>query len=41
MTELEERKQKMNEPFLILQIDEHTADAGLVTRLEAFLDSIK
>jgi len=28
-------------PYLTLQIDEHTADAGLVTRLEAFLDSIK
>ncbi len=28
-------------PFLELEIDEHTADAGVVTRLEAFLDSIK
>lgn len=28
-------------PYLTVQIDEHTADAGLVTRLEAFLDSIK
>ena len=28
-------------PFLQLEIDEHSADAGVVTRLEAFLDSIK
>jgi predicted CoA-substrate-specific enzyme activase len=28
-------------PFLELEIDEHTADAGVVTRLEAFWDSIR
>ena len=28
-------------PCLILEIDEHSADAGIVTRLEAFIDSIK
>ncbi len=28
-------------PFLILAVDEHTGDAGLITRLEAFLDSIE
>jgi predicted CoA-substrate-specific enzyme activase len=28
-------------PFLQLEIDEHSADAGIITRLEAFLDSIK
>lgn len=28
-------------PFLQLEIDEHSADAGVVTRLEAFLDSIR
>ncbi|MEM2922713.1 MAG: acyl-CoA dehydratase activase, partial [Candidatus Bathyarchaeia archaeon] len=28
-------------PYLQLEIDEHSADAGIVTRLEAFLDSIK
>ncbi len=28
-------------PLLELEIDEHTADAGVVTRLEAFLDSIQ
>ncbi|MEF8916544.1 MAG: acyl-CoA dehydratase activase [Candidatus Bipolaricaulota bacterium] len=29
------------EPFLHLEIDEHSADAGIVTRCEAFLDSLK
>jgi predicted CoA-substrate-specific enzyme activase len=28
-------------PTLVIEIDEHSADAGLVTRLEAFLDSIR
>ena len=28
-------------PFLQLENDEHSGDAGLITRLEAFLDSIK
>ncbi len=28
-------------PYLQLEIDEHSADAGIVTRLEAFLDSVK
>ena len=28
-------------PYLQLEIDEHSADAGVVTRLEAFLDSIR
>jgi len=27
-------------PFLYLIIDEHTADAGVQTRLEAFLDTL-
>lgn len=27
-------------PFLMLEIDEHSADVGAVTRLEAFLDSL-
>ncbi|MBI5344078.1 MAG: CoA activase, partial [Deltaproteobacteria bacterium] len=30
-----------NKPFLQLEIDEHSADAGAITRCEAFLDSIK
>ncbi len=32
---------EIGKPYLTLQLDEHTADAGVVTRLEAFLDSIK
>jgi predicted CoA-substrate-specific enzyme activase len=28
-------------PFLQLEIDEHTADAGIITRCEAFLDSLR
>jgi hypothetical protein len=27
-------------PFLELEMDEHTADAGIVTRCEAFLESL-
>lgn len=35
-------KEEMREnPYLILEIDEHSADAGLVTRIEAFIDSVK
>ncbi len=34
------RKIMGNKPYLSLEIDEHSADAGIVTRLEAFLDSI-
>ncbi|MEN6384460.1 MAG: acyl-CoA dehydratase activase-related protein, partial [Phycisphaerales bacterium] len=29
-----------NKPSLFLELDEHSADAGLVTRLEAFFDSL-
>lgn len=28
-------------PFLQLELDEHSADAGIITRCEAFLDSLK
>ncbi|MGY4707661.1 acyl-CoA dehydratase activase-related protein [Candidatus Bipolaricaulota sp. J31] len=28
-------------PFLALELDEHTADAGVITRLEAYLDSVR
>jgi len=28
-------------PFLTLEVDEHSADVGAITRLEAFLDSIR
>ncbi|HAK88523.1 MAG TPA: CoA protein activase [Nitrospiraceae bacterium] len=35
-------KEEMQEkPFLHIEIDEHSADAGAVTRCEAFLDSIE
>jgi predicted nucleotide-binding protein (sugar kinase/HSP70/actin superfamily) len=30
-----------NKPFLNIEIDEHSADAGVITRCEAFLDSIE
>jgi predicted CoA-substrate-specific enzyme activase len=30
-----------DKPFLQLEIDEHSADAGVITRCEAFLDSLK
>ena len=35
------KKIMKGKPYLQLEIDEHSADAGAVTRLEAFLDSIK
>ncbi len=28
-------------PYLHLEVDEHSADAGMITRIEAFLDSLK
>jgi len=35
-------KQEMaGKPFLQLELDEHSADAGALTRIEAFLDSIR
>ncbi len=33
--------EEMDRPFLELQVDEHSAEAGIITRLEAFLDSIQ
>ncbi len=30
-----------DKPSLLLEIDEHSADAGIITRLEAFLESMK
>lgn len=38
--EIVERKVK-NKPFMLLTVDEHTGEAGLVTRLEAFCDMLK
>ncbi len=35
------RKELGDKPFLHIEIDEHSADAGAITRCEAFLDSIE
>lgn len=35
------RKAMSGKPYLQLEIDEHSADAGLVTRVEAFADSLR
>ncbi len=35
------QKEMGNSPYLQIEIDEHSADAGVITRLEAFLDSLK
>jgi predicted CoA-substrate-specific enzyme activase len=34
-------KRMVGKPYLQIEVDEHSADAGAVTRLEAFLDSLK
>jgi len=34
------REALAGKPFLTLELDEHSADAGVVTRLEAYLDSV-
>ena len=34
------RDEMKGKPYLHIEVDEHSADAGLVTRLEAFLDSL-
>jgi predicted CoA-substrate-specific enzyme activase len=35
------REELRGKPYLQLEMDEHSADAGLVTRLEAFFDSVR
>jgi len=35
------REEMHGKPYLQLEVDEHSADAGLVTRCEAFLESLK
>jgi predicted CoA-substrate-specific enzyme activase len=35
------RVELAGKPYLHLEVDEHSADAGMVTRCEAFLDSLK
>jgi|LSQX01.2.fsa_nt_gb predicted nucleotide-binding protein (sugar kinase/HSP70/actin superfamily) len=38
---LEEAAESCGIPFLVLTVDEQTGEAGLVTRLEAFLDTLR
>lgn len=35
------RKRMSGKPYLQLELDEHSADAGLITRCEAFIDSLR
>jgi predicted nucleotide-binding protein (sugar kinase/HSP70/actin superfamily) len=35
------RKAMSDKPYLQLELDEHSADAGLITRIEAFMDSLR
>jgi len=35
------RKRMSGKPYLQLELDEHAADAGLITRCEAFIDSLR
>jgi len=35
------RRLMSGKPYLQLELDEHSADAGLITRVEAFLDSLR
>ena len=37
---IKRRAQTLNIPFMLLTIDEHTAEAGFITRLEAFIDML-
>jgi predicted CoA-substrate-specific enzyme activase len=35
------REELKSKPYLQLEVDEHSADAGMITRCEAYLDSLK
>jgi predicted nucleotide-binding protein (sugar kinase/HSP70/actin superfamily) len=35
------REEMKGKPYLQLEVDEHSADAGMITRCEAFLDSLR
>ncbi len=35
------REEMKEKPCLMLEVDEHSADAGMITRCEAFLDSVR
>ena len=37
---LARKAREMRKPYMVLTLDEHSGEAGLVTRLEAFLDMI-
>jgi len=37
---LKTEAKRVKKPFMILSFDEHTAEAGIITRLEAFIDMI-
>ena len=34
-------RRQTGKPFMVLTLDEHTAEAGLLTRLEAFVDMLE
>ncbi|BBB92686.1 MAG TPA: acyl-CoA dehydratase activase-related protein [Methylomusa anaerophila] len=38
---IKQRASAADVPFMLLSVDEHTADAGIVTRLEAFTDMLQ
>jgi predicted nucleotide-binding protein (sugar kinase/HSP70/actin superfamily) len=38
---IERYARALRAPFLNLTLDEHTGEAGIVTRLEAFLDMVR
>ncbi|MBN1366576.1 MAG: hypothetical protein JW967_01445 [Dehalococcoidales bacterium] len=38
---VQRKARSMNVPFMCLTLDEHTAEAGIITRLEAFTDMIR
>ena len=35
------KREMKGKPYLHLEVDEHSADAGMITRIEAFLDTLK
>ncbi|MBN1766674.1 MAG: hypothetical protein JW860_15575 [Sedimentisphaerales bacterium] len=41
MVKVDAEGQEYRKPALVLEIDEHSADAGVITRLEAFHESLK
>lgn len=41
MNIIQRRARQLKAPFLYLTLDEHTAEGGMLTRLEAFLDMVK